>query len=151
MPAKGWRGGTKIKDHRKYTEWEGRREGVRGGRRDGLTRISAPWLLGLGVILTLYSQHTVNSHSHTLYTLEDWPRTEFRESSAAHTFLSACLRVTLSTSSRCGLPFLIQHNAIISLLDMLHPHPLMTAVFHGLKQLHTFLSENKEERRKKDF
>lgn len=38
----------------------GEKMGGREGRRDGLTRISAPWLLGLGVILTL----THNTHSH---------------------------------------------------------------------------------------
>lgn len=41
------RGGAEIRHHRKQ------KEGGREGRRDGLTRISAPWLLGLGVTLTL--------------------------------------------------------------------------------------------------
>lgn len=43
-------------------------EGGRKGRRDGLTRISAPWLQGLGVILTLFSQHTQSTLivGHTL-------------------------------------------------------------------------------------
>lgn len=41
MPANGYRGGAEMWDHRT-------REGARGG----LTRISAPWLLELGVTLT---------------------------------------------------------------------------------------------------
>lgn len=48
MPANEWMGGAEIRDCRKQRERGGRK-----GRRAGLTRISAPWLLGLGVILTL--------------------------------------------------------------------------------------------------
>ena len=57
----------------------------REGRRDGRTRISAPWLQGLGVTLTLYSQHT-HTHTHTQPTpvvtlFRTELRAAFRESS----------------------------------------------------------------------
>ena len=70
----------KDQGSQKNQEKKGGRE-----RRDGLTHISAPWLLGLGVILTLRSQHTVNSYrqSCTCF-LEDRRGPKFRVSSSTH-------------------------------------------------------------------
>lgn len=97
MLENGYRGGAVIRDHRKQR--------VREGRRDGLTRISAQWLLGVGCNLNPNSKHTVNSFHHL--------RTDQERSSGNPRLHILYDKSVCHEFSRCGLPFLLPSLSLV--------------------------------------
>lgn len=99
MPVNEWRGGAAIRERRKQKE---ERQGIRKkGRADSYFSFMCE---GLGVTLTLYSQHNsscVNSSSHALAGLQESRRAESGQSSSAYPFFLT----HLGAISRCGLAF----------------------------------------------
>lgn len=123
-----------------------KREGGKEGRRDGLTHISAPWLQGLRVIVTLNSQYSQLSVTHTLRGL-------IKTGVQGICILLISLHVCHTTCefSRCGLLFLIptcahqliedpdpedcQHQDFfhyINILGVLLPHLPVTTVHYSV-------------------